>query len=198
MRIPFCRKESLSKTIWFLKSSFFIFSSVQSINPFRLFATPWTTARQASLYITNFHSPPKPMSIESVMPSNHLILCCPFLLLPSIFPSVRVFSSESVLCIRWPKDWSFSFSISPTNEYSGLISTGSRALGFQSLQVLGSLVPAPRLQSTVSTVVAHGRSCSRGCGIFPDQGLNSCPLHWQMDLYPLDGSTGEEVPGGLF
>ena len=84
--------------------------------------TPWTTACQASPSITNSQSPPKPMSIESVMPSNHLILCRPLLLLPSIFPSIRVFSNESVLHIRWPKYWSFSFSISPSNEYSGLIS----------------------------------------------------------------------------
>ena len=84
--------------------------------------TPWTTASQASLSITNSWSPPKPMSIESVMPSNHLILCHPLLLLPSIFASIRVFSSESVLGIRWPKYWSCSFSISPSNKYSGLIS----------------------------------------------------------------------------
>ena len=82
----------------------------------------WTAARQASLSITNSRSPPKPMSIESVMPSNHLILCRPLLLLPSIFPSIRVFSNESALHIRWPKYWGFSFSISPSNEYSGLIS----------------------------------------------------------------------------
>ena len=80
------------------------------------------STRQASLSITNSRSPPKPMSIESMMPSNHLILCCPLLLLPSIFPSIRVFSSESALCIRWPQDWSFSFSISPSNEHPGLIS----------------------------------------------------------------------------
>ena len=79
-------------------------------------ATPWTSARQASLSITNSRSPPKPMSIESVMPSNNLILCHPLLLLRSIFPSIRVFSNESALCIRWPKYWSFSFSISPSNE----------------------------------------------------------------------------------
>ena len=85
-------------------------------------ATPWTAARQASLSITNSRSAPKPMSIELVVPSNHLILCHPLLLLPSIFPSIRVFSNESVLQIRWPKYWSFSFSISPSNEYSGLIS----------------------------------------------------------------------------
>ena len=87
-----------------------------------LFATPWTAARQASLSITNTQSLLKLMSIMSVMPSNHLILCHPFLLLPSIFPSIRVFSNESVLCIRWPKYWSFSFRISPSNEYSGWIS----------------------------------------------------------------------------
>ena len=83
---------------------------------------PWTAAYQTSLSITNFWSLLKFMSIKSVMPSNHLILCCPFLLLPSIFPSIRVFSKESVLHIRWPKYWSFSFSISPSDEYSGLIS----------------------------------------------------------------------------
>ena len=88
----------------------------------RHFATPWTAAHQASLSITNSQSLCKLMSIESVMPSNHLILWCPFLLPPSIFPSTMVFSNESVLCIRWPNYWSFSFSISPSNEYSGLIS----------------------------------------------------------------------------
>ena len=96
------------------------FSSVQLLSRVQLFVTPWTAARQASLSITNSRSPPKPMSIESVMPSNHLILCHPLLLPPSIFPSIRVFCNESVLCIRWPKDWNFS--ISPSSEYSGLIS----------------------------------------------------------------------------
>ena len=96
-------------------------SSVQSLRHVRLFATPWTIACQISLSITNSQSLLKLMSIESVMPSNHLILCHS-LLPPSIFPSIRVFSNESVLCIRWPKCWSFSFSISPSNEYSGLIS----------------------------------------------------------------------------
>ena len=95
-------------------------SSVQLLS--WLFATPWTAACQASLSITNSQSSLKLMSIESVMSPNHLILCHPLLLLPSIFPSIRVFSDESVLCIRWPKYWSFSFSISPSNEYSGLIS----------------------------------------------------------------------------
>ena len=96
-------------------------TSVQLLSHVQLFATPWTAARQASLSITNSQSLLKLMSIASVMPFN-LILCRPLLLRPSIFPSIRVFSNESVLHIRWPKDWSFSFSISPSNEYSGLIS----------------------------------------------------------------------------
>ena len=98
------------------------YSSVQSLSRVWLFATPWTAVPQASLSITSSPSLLKLMSIELVMPFNHLILCCPLLLLPSIFPSIRVFSSKSVLCIRWPKYWNFSFSISPSNEYSGLIS----------------------------------------------------------------------------
>ena len=96
--------------------------SVQSLSCIWLFATPWTAALQASLSITNSKSLLKLMSIKSVMPSNHLILCRPLFLLPSIFPSIRIFSNESVLRIRWPKYWSFRFSISPSNEYSGLIS----------------------------------------------------------------------------
>ena len=98
------------------------FSSVQSLSQVQLSVTPWTAARKASLSITNSWSPPKPISVESVMTSNHLILCCPLLLLPSIFPSIRVFSNELVLHIRWPKYWGFSFNISPSNEHPGLIS----------------------------------------------------------------------------
>ena len=100
----------------------FEFSSVQLLSRVWLLATQWTAAHQGSLSITNSWSLLKLMSIELVMPSNHLILCCPLLLLPSTFPSIRVFSYESVLCIRWPKYWSYIFSISPSNEYSGLIS----------------------------------------------------------------------------
>ena len=114
-----------------------VFSSVQSLSCVRLFATPLTAAHQASLSITNSQSIPKLMSIESMMPSNHLSLCCPLLLLPSIFPSIRVFSNESVLCIRWPKYWSFSFNISLSNEYSGLISF--RMDGLDLLAVQGTL-----------------------------------------------------------
>ena len=99
------------------------FSSVQALSHVWLFATQWTAAcRQASLSITNSLSLLRLMSIESVMSSNHLILCCPLLLLPSTFPSIRVFSNDSVLRIRWPKYWSFSFNISPSNEHSGLVS----------------------------------------------------------------------------
>ena len=99
------------------------FSSVQLLYCVQLFAILWTTARQACLSITNSRSPPKPMSIESVMPSNHFILCRPLLLLPSIFPSIMVFLNESALHMRWPKYWSFSFNISPSNEHPGLISS---------------------------------------------------------------------------
>ena len=97
------------------------FSSVHSLSRIRLFATPWTTACQGSLPIKNSRSSHKPMSIELVMLSNHLILCSPLLLLPSIFPNIKVFSNESALRMRWPKYWSFSFSISPSNEHPGLI-----------------------------------------------------------------------------
>ena len=98
------------------------FSSVQSLSRVWLFATPWTAACQTSLYITNSWNPPKPMTIELVTPSNHIIFCPPLLLLPSIFPNIRVFSNESALRIRWPKYWSFCFNISPSNEHPGLIS----------------------------------------------------------------------------
>ena len=110
------------------------FSSVQLLSRVWLFATPWTAACQASLSITNSQSLPKFMSIEVVMPSNHPILCRPLLSLPSIFPSIRVFSNESALPIRWPKYWPFSFIISPSNEHPGLI----------------SLAPFKRLQRTLS------------------------------------------------
>ena len=109
--------------------------SVQSLSHVQLFATLWTAARQASLSITNSRSPPKPMSVVLGMPSNHLVLCRPFFLLPSIFPSIRVFSNESALRIRWPKHWSFS--IGPSNEYAGLISF--RIDWFDLLAVQGTL-----------------------------------------------------------
>ena len=118
--------------------------SVQSHNCVRLFETPWTTARQASLSITNFQSLLKLMSIELVTPSNHLILCCPLLLLPSISHSIRVFSNQLVLHIKWPKYWSFNFRISPCNEYSGLVSF--RIDWFHLLAVEGTLKSSPAPQ----------------------------------------------------
>ena len=129
------------------------FSSVQSLSHDWLFATPWTAAHQASLSITNSQSPPKPMSIKSVMPSSHLILCRPLLLLPSIFPSIRVFSNESTLCIRWLKYWSFSFNISPSNEHPGLISF--RVDWLDLLAVQGTLKSLLQHHSSKPSILRH-------------------------------------------
>ena len=120
--------------------------SVQSFSCVWLFATRWMAAPQASLSLTNSWSLFNLMSIESVMPSNHLILCCPLLLLPSILPSIRVFSNESVLQIRWPKYWSFSFSISPSHEYPGLISFRM------------DLLALPAIQGTLRSLLQHHSS----------------------------------------
>ena len=127
------------------------FSSVTQSCP--TLCDPWTTARQASLSITNSWSPPKPMSIESVMPSHHLILCHPLLLLPSIFPSIRVFVNESVLGIRWPKYWSFNFNISPSNEYPGLISFRMDWLDL--LAVQGTLKSLFQHHSSKASILQH-------------------------------------------
>ena len=130
-----------------------LFSSVQSLSHVRFFATPWTAARQASLSITNSRSPPKPMSIESAMPSNHLILCRPLLLLPSIPPSIKVFFSESALHIRWPKDWSYSFNISPSSEYPRLISFRMDRLDL--LAVQGTLKSLLQHHSSKASILWH-------------------------------------------
>ena len=127
------------------------FSSVQSLGHVQLFASPWSAAHQASLSITNSQSLLKLLSIESVMPSKHLILCHPLLLLTSIFPSIGVLSNESVLQIRWPKYWSFSFSISPSNEYSGLISFRMDWLDL--LAVQGTLKSLLRNHSSKASVL---------------------------------------------
>ena len=129
------------------------FSSVQSLSRVQLFATPWTTACQPSLSITNSWSSLKLMSIESVMPSNHLILCRPLLLPSSMFPSIRVLSNESALRIRWPKYWSFSFSISPSNEYSGLISFRMDWLDL--LAVQGMLKSLLQHHSSKASILQH-------------------------------------------
>ena len=129
-------------------------SSVQSLSRVRLFATPWTAAHQVSLSVTNSQTLLKLMSIESVMPSNHVILCYPFLLLPSVFPSIRVFSNESVLHIRWPKYWSFSFSISPSNKYSGLISFRMDWLDLLAVQGTLKSSPIPQFKSINSLALS--------------------------------------------
>ena len=129
------------------------FRAGQSLSHVRLFATTWTAACQASLYFTNSLSLLKLRSIKSVMPSNHLILCPPLLLLPSVFPSIRVFSNESVLRIRWPKYWSFSFSISPSNEYSGMISSRMDWLDLLAVQGTQESSPTPQFKSICSSVL---------------------------------------------
>ena len=130
--------------------------SVQLLSRVWLFATPWITARQASLSITNSQSSLKLMSIESVMPSNYLILCCPLLLLPPIPPSIRVFSNESTVRMRWPKYWSFSFSISPSNEHPGLISFRMDWLDF--LTVQGTLKSLLQHHSSKASILWHSAS----------------------------------------
>ena len=129
------------------------FSSVRLLSHVQLFVTPWTAAHQASLSITNSQSLFKLMSIESVMPSNHLILCCPLLFPPSIFPSIRVFSHESVLRIRWPKVLEFHFSLSPSNEYSGLISLRMDWLDL--LAVQGTLKSLLQQHSSKASILWH-------------------------------------------
>ena len=136
-----------------LKTFFTYISSVQSLSRVWLFATPWTAARQASLSITNSRSLLKLMSIESVMPSSHLILCCPLLLLPPIPPSIRVFSNESALCVRWPKYWSFSFSTSPSNKHPGLISFRMDWLDL--LAVQGTLKSLLQHHSSKASILRH-------------------------------------------
>ena len=136
-----------------LYKGFSLLSSVQLLSRFLLFATPWTAAHQASLSITNSWSLLKLMSIEAVMPSNHLILFHPLLLPPSIFSSIRVFSNESVFYIRWPKYWSFSFSISPSNEYSGLISFMTDWLDL--LAVQGALKNLLQHHSSKTSILRH-------------------------------------------
>ena len=129
-------------------------SSVKLLSRVRLFVAPWTTAHQASLSITNSWSPPKPMSIKSVMPSNHLILCHPLLLLPSVFPSIKVFSNESAFPIRWPKYWSFSFKISPSSEHPGLISFRIDWLDLLAVQGTQESSPTPQFKSINSLALS--------------------------------------------
>ena len=151
--------------------------SVQSLSCVLLFVTPWTAARKASLSIPNSWSSPKLMSIESVMPSNHLILCHPLLLLLSILPNIRVFS-KSVLCIRWPKDWSFSFSISPSNEYSGQIWSPCSPRDSQESS------PTPQFKSINSSVLSliYGTTLTSVHDYWKNHSFDYMDLCWQRDV----------------
>ena len=143
--------------LFYISEGIYDVSSVQSLSRVRLFVTPRIAACQASMSITNSQSLPKLMSIQLVMPSNHLILCHPLLLLPSIFPSIRVFSNESVLCIRWPKYCSFSVSISPCNEYSGLISFRIDWFALLAVQeTLKSLLQHHRSKASILQLQVYG------------------------------------------
>ena len=148
--------SNISLNFFFFLSISFLgkhFSSVQSLSHVQLFVTPWTAAHQSSLSLTNFQSLLKVISIESVMPFSHLILCSPLLLPPSVFPSIRVLSNESVFCTRWPKYWSFSFSINPSSEYSGLISF--RIDWLDLLAVQGTLKSLLQHHSSKTSIFQH-------------------------------------------
>ena len=159
---------------------------VQLLSRVRLFATPWTTAHQASLSITNSRSPPKPMSIESVMPSNYLILCCPLLLLPSIFPSIKAFSNDSALCIKWPKYWGFSFNISPSNEHPGLISF--RMDWVDLLAVQGTLKSLLKHHTLAVTIFIHALTHSMFNKLL--KSTLHCDKWWARKAHPELTETG--------
>ena len=156
----------------------------QSLSHVQLFATSWTVAHQASLSFTISQRLLKLMSIESVMPSNHLILCHPLLLPPSIFPIIRVFSNESVLCIRWPKYWGFSFSISPSNEYSGLISISIDWIDLLAVQgTLKSLLQHHSLKASNIYISKNIRSVTQSCPTLCDpmnRSTPGLPVHHQL------------------
>ena len=158
--------------------------SDQSLNHVRLFATPWITARQASLSNTNSWSSLRLTSIGSVMPSSHLILYRPLLLLPSIFPSIRVFSNESALCIRWPKYWSFSFSISPTNEHPELISFRMDWLDLLAGQGTLESCPTPQFKSINSSVLSffHSPTLTFIHDHWKNHSLDFMHLCWQSNI----------------
>jgi len=202
---PLHLKDGLAKDyIWDLTLLFF-FKCVQLLSHVWLFATPWTAAHQASLSITNSRSLLKLMSIVSVMPSNHLILCHPLILPPSIFPSIRVFSNESALCIRWPKYWSFSFNISPSNEYSGLISFRMGWLDL--LAVQGTLKSLLHHSSKASVKMCYACSFSFHSFSFylvkikfPRTGMNrSSAYHWMsFDNWITCGTFAPVVTHSIF
>ena len=162
-----------------------MFSSVQLLSHIWLFATPWSAAHQASLSITNSWSLLKLKSIESVMSSSHLILCHPLLLLTSVFPSIRGFSNESVLHIRWSKYWSFRFSISPSNEYSGLISFRMDWLDLLAVQgTLQESSPTPQCKSINSSVLSflHSPTLTSIHDYWKNHSLDQTDLCWQINV----------------
>ena len=160
------------------------FSSVQLLTCVWLFVIPWTAARQPSLSFTNSQSMLKLLSIKLVMPSNHLILSCPLLLLPSIIPSIRVFSNESVLRFRWPKYWSFSFSISPSNEYSGLISFRIGRFDLLSPRDSQESSPTLQLKSINSLVLSflYGPTLTSIHDYWKNHGFDYTDLCWQSNV----------------
>ena len=163
------------------------FSSVQLLSRVRLFVTPWIAAHQASLSITNSWSLPKPMPIESVMLSSHLILCRPLLLLPPITPSIRVFSNESTLCMRWPKYWNFSFSISPSNEHPGLISFRMDWLDLLAFQgTLKSLLQHHSLKASIFSALSflHSPTLTSIHDHWKNLSLDQTDLCWQSNVSP--------------
>ena len=161
------------------------FSSVQSRSCVWLFAIPWTAVRQASLSITNSWSLLRLMNIELVMPSSHLILCLLLLLLPSIFPSIMVFSNESVLCIRWPKYWSFSFSISPSKEHPGLISFRMDWLDLLAVQeTLNSLLQHHSSKASIASVLSflYSPTLTCICDYWKNHSFELMDLCWQSNV----------------
>ena len=161
----------------------FQFSSVQSLSRVRLFATPWTAACQASLSIANSQSLLKLMSVEWVMPSSYLILWRPLLCLPLIFPSIRVFSNESVFCIRWPKYWSFSFSLSPSNEYSGLISFRMDWLDLLAVQGDSQESSTPQFKNINSLALSflYSPTLTSICDYWKNHSFDETDLCWQSN-----------------
>ena len=170
----------------YLSSRPFHFSSVQSLSHVLLFVSPWTAAHQTSLSITNSQSPPKPMSIGPVMPSNHLILCQPLLLLPSIFPSIRDFSNESALRIRWPKYWSFSFNISPSNEHPGLKDglVGSPWLnGFPTKRIYYIHLRMSKWFPITNSNETHQKQCTKYTALTTTQANNCHQCAWHLKFF---------------
>ena len=159
-------------------------SSVQLLSHVQLSVTPWTAARQAPMSITNSWSSPKLMSIKLVTPSNHLILCHPLLLLPSIFPSIRVFSDESALRIRWPNYWSFSFNISPSNEHPGLISFRMDWLDLLAVQGTQESSPTPQFKSINSSALSflYSPTLTSIHDCWKHHSLDETGLCWQSNI----------------